>query len=272
MSVVSGPSVSGFDLDPGDDEVVDYQLEGESDGAAGDQVGFSAWHRPGRRPGEGSATTGVVVANPVTVTAVTPNHDQVDGGNSVTVTGTGFETAYGDDLVTGVEFVPQNGGSTLMGTDVDVTSQTSLTVTEPNAQSDVSPIGTMVTDVEVQTATQTSYENAPNNEIHVQMQPDQEADGRVMGLRRLFQQSRSDGLVRGWRPDARWAVADPGVRFDRRLLRWWGCWELGLLDRFVHHVRQRRGDGDLQLLHRRLDLALSGAPQSVDRSRPRGLR
>ena len=109
----------------------------------------------------GSTTSPVVPVNDaLTVTGVAPTGGQIYGGDSVTVTGTGFQTPLGTDTVTGVNFVASGGGTSLPATDVAVSGPTQLTLDSPDASSVVAPAGTGGFDVVVSTAYGTSPTSA----------------------------------------------------------------------------------------------------------------
>jgi PKD repeat protein len=110
----------------------------------------------------GPATSNAVrTLEDVTVTALVPGTGQDDGGDPITVVGTGFQSANKTSLVKSVTFDPTGGSTPLAGVNVVVSSDTSLTVTTPSAATlaEANPTGPVTADVVVHTATQTSPES-----------------------------------------------------------------------------------------------------------------
>ncbi len=75
------------------------------------------------------------------VTTLNPTTGSVNGGNTLTVTGTGFESGGSSDVSS-----VQVGGATIPGSDVTVTSNTSLSFAMPAATAAAAPPGTQQTD------------------------------------------------------------------------------------------------------------------------------
>jgi hypothetical protein len=92
----------------------------------------------------------------VEVTSVTPSVGPAGGGETLTITGTGFGSPGDADTV---DFVAQSDGQAIAGDDAVVDSNTEITVTTPDVSddpsnpdgSDLDPDGTLATDVEVVT-------------------------------------------------------------------------------------------------------------------------
>jgi hypothetical protein len=84
---------------------------------------------------DGFVETEALASGPV-IDSVSPEHDPLDGGNTVTITGSGFEAAGLTEK--NVEFDPPAGSDepVLDGTDVTVESDTEITVTAPDATTD----------------------------------------------------------------------------------------------------------------------------------------
>jgi PKD repeat protein len=161
----SGTCISNC-VDPlpaGASTVLDVGVTGlaENNPSVLDVVNLEATGTMDSVPVSGMATSPeVAVDNTVTVTAVDPTGGQIYGGDSVTITGTGFQDLLGADTVTKVDFVPFIGGQEFAASAVDVVSPTELTVDAPDVSSVVGPTETGVFDVVVSTAFDSSPVNA----------------------------------------------------------------------------------------------------------------
>jgi hypothetical protein len=80
------------------------------------------------------------------VSGVSPDAGPLGGGNTITITGTGFQDS-GFSLHD-ILFVP-TGSATLTGTDATVVSDTEITVTAPNATADANDADSLAADVDV---------------------------------------------------------------------------------------------------------------------------
>ncbi len=109
---------------------------GGTAGAAGSLDGSSAGAGTNGATGTDGAAGASANANPSgcglpTVSSVSPNNGPLEGGNTVTIDGSGFMNA--SLTFTGVTFVPvANATAAQLGTNADVVSDTEITVTVPN--------------------------------------------------------------------------------------------------------------------------------------------